>query len=206
MAIGRKDDNKPDGAIYDENENLRQDAGEQLKDEYDSADAYEKDRIELRGIIFFALGLIVLIGVTFVLMYALQVGMEAQAKSEDKVSPMALSQQEIREGKNLPPEPRLQSAPGFGVQPESGEWVNLELREPQSEYRILLKDWEKTWKEGRRDPHTGAVITLPIEEAKQRVLQQGIGQVRPPDQGQKAMQELQQYPSYQSSGRAMQYR
>ena len=70
----------------------------------------------------------------------------------------------------------------------------------------MLEDWEKSWKEGGRDPHTGAVITLPIEEAKQRVLQQGIGQVRPPDQGQKAMQELQQYPSYQSSGRAMQYR
>ena len=203
MAIRRKDDDKGEGIIYDENENLRRDAGEELKDEYDRADAYEKDRIELRGIIFFGLGLVVLVGVTFVLMYALQLGMESQAAANDTVSPMA-----IRGEENLPPEPRLQGAPGFKVETESDEEpVNLELREPQSEYRTLRRDWEKTWKNGRKDPNTGAMITLPIEEAKQKVLQQGLGgTVRQPEQAQRTLEEVRQIPMYSSSGRTTETR
>ncbi len=202
MAIKRRrnEEDKPDGVILDENENLRRDAGEELKDAYDRADAYEKDRIELRGIIFFGLGLVLLIGVTFLLMYALEQGMEAQAKADDVLSPMALTEQEKAEGKNLPPEPRLQSAPGFKVETET-ETLNLELREPQSEYRALLKSWEKTWVEGRKDPNTGAVITLPMEQAKQKVLQENQIKTRAPEQAQQALQDTMRLPAYSSSGR-----
>lgn len=201
MAIKRRrGEDKPDGVILDENENLHRDAGEELKDSYDRADAYEKDRIELRGIVFFVLGLVLMVGVTFVLMYALELGMESQAAEDDRknISPMALRGEE-----NLPPEPRLQGAPGFKVETENEkEPVDLSLREPQSEYRTLLKDWEKTWKNGRKHPETGTVITLPIEEAKQKVLQQGLGgTVRQPEQAQQTLQEVRQIPMYSSSGR-----
>ena len=52
--------------------------------------------------------------------------------------PMAMTEQE-----RLPPEPRLQAAPGFGVKLENGEWVNLEKREPEAEYRVLREQWER---------------------------------------------------------------
>ncbi|HEX8397151.1 MAG TPA: hypothetical protein VF644_06980 [Pyrinomonadaceae bacterium] len=206
MAIKRRrnEEDKPDGVILDENENLRRDAGEEFKDAYDRADAYEKDRLELRGIIFFLAGLVLLVGVTFVLMYALEQGMESQAAEEDRrnTSPMAMTEQEKAQGLNLPPEPRLQSAPGFKVETETdAEPFNLELREPQAEYRLLRRSWEKTWKEGRKDPNTGAVITLPVEEAKQKVLQENQIKTRPPEQAQQALQETVQIPSYSSSGR-----
>jgi hypothetical protein len=204
MAIKRRrnEEDKPDGVILDENENLRRDAGEEIKDSYDRADPYEKDRLELRGILFFLAGLVLLCGVTFVLMYALESGMEAQAKAEDVVSPMGYTQQERAEGKNLPPEPRLQGAPGFKVETETdAEPLNLELREPQAEYRALLRSWEKTWKDGRKDPKTGAVITLPMEQAKQKVLQENQIKTAAPEQTQRALQEIQQIPAYSSSGR-----
>lgn len=197
MALKRRKNEDPsDGMILDENENLRHDSGEELKDAYDRADAYEKDRIELRGIIFFLAGLVLLIGVTFGLMYALERGMESQAASEDKVSPVAL-----RGDEQLPPEPRLQGAPGFKVETETQGNLNLELREPQAEYRALRKDWEKRWKEGRKDPNTGTVITLPMEEAKQKVLQENQIKSRPPQQAQDALNDARQVTMYSSSGR-----
>jgi hypothetical protein len=208
MAMRKDDDRiKDEGTILDENERYRHDPGEELKESYDNADAYEKDRIELRGITFFGLGLVLLIGVTFGLMWLMQGAMETQASQDDATSPMAMTADEKSQGMNLPPEPRLQGAPGFGVMVESsGERLNLELREPQSEYRALYKDWVKTWKEGRKDPQTGTVITLPIEEAKQRLLQQGIGKTRTPEQAAQSLRDVQQIPSYQSSGRATEVR
>ena len=206
MAIKRRrnEEDKPDGVILDENEHLRRDAGEEFKDAYDRADAYEKDRLELRGIIFFLAGLVLLCGVTFVLMYAMEQGMESQAQEEDRRnrSPMAYTEQELAEGKNLPPEPRLQAAPGFKVETETdAEPINLELREPQAEYRTLLRSWEKTWLEGRKDPRTGTVVTLPMEQAKQKVLQESRIKSAAPDQAQNALRELRQIPAYSSSGR-----
>lgn len=209
MAIKRRrnEEDKPDGVILDENERLRRDAGEELKDAYDRADAYEKDKLELRGIIFFLAGLILLCGVTFVLMYAMEQGMESQAKADDVVSPMAFTQEERDQGKNLPPEPRLQAAPGFKVEVEGeNEPVSLELREPQAEYRTLLKSWEKTWKEGRKDPSTGAVITLPMEQAKQKVLQENQIKTRAPQDAERALQDAVQIPMYSSSARTTEIR
>jgi hypothetical protein len=209
MAI-KRDDKKvnlqQDGVIRDENENIRRDRGEALKDNYDRASAYEKDKIELRGIVFFGLGLVILILATFGLMYALDLGLESQAKADDKMSPMAMTKEERMRGLNLPPEPRLQGAPGFGVTEENGTRENLELREPQAEYRMLYRDWKKVWKDGRKDPQTGTQITIPMEEAKQKVLQQGLGKTRTPEQAQKALEESRQIYSYQSAGRATEIR
>lgn len=186
------------GVIHNQDDELRYDSGEALKDQYEQAGAYEKDRIELRGIVFFTLGLILLIGVTFGLMGLLERVMENQAKiDKDSHSPMMMSREE-----NLPPEPRLQAAPGFRVQREDGKIVNLELREPQSEYRELLKDWKAVWKDGRKDATTGTVITLPMEAAKNKVLAENQIKSRAPEQAAQAASEVRLMPSYQSSGRA----
>jgi hypothetical protein len=196
MAIKKEDE----GIIKNELGEIRYDSGEDLKGESEAAPLYEKDYIELKGILYFALGLILLIGVTFWLMWLFQSVMEEQTKNEDKVSPMALTKPQDR----LPPEPRLQAAPGFGVQTEKG-WENLELREPQAEYRELRKQWEKIWKEGEKDAKTGTVITLPIEEAKKKVLEQTLP-TRNAQDAQKAIEQVRQIPSSSSAGRATETR
>jgi hypothetical protein len=70
----------------------------------------------------------------------------------------------LTESERLPPEPRLQVAPGFELKLENGQTVNLEKREPQAEYRELRKQWEKALNEGLRD-QSGKVVGIPIDEA-----------------------------------------
>src|SRR4051812_160826 len=91
---------------------------------------YEDNEIRLKGIIYFWIGLTALIVVTFGLMWALlNVLRDYNRENQEPTSPVALSERE-----QLPPEPRLQMAPGFGVDTDKGR-VNLELSSSQSEYR-----------------------------------------------------------------------
>jgi len=106
----------------------------------------------------------------------------------------------MNDTERLPPEPRLQAAPGFGVESEQGGRLNMELKAPQSEYWELERQWEKRWAEGQKDPHTGTVISLPIEEAKQKLLQDSV-KTRAGEQGQKSFDESRSLVSYSSAGR-----
>src|SRR4051812_26935090 len=104
---------------------------------------YEDNEIGLKGILGFAIGLVLLIVITFGLMWALlNVMKDYHKESSDPPNPMAMSEKE-----KLPPEPRLQLAPGFGVVSEKGR-VNLELMPPGAEYLEVRKEWEATWKHG----------------------------------------------------------
>ena len=156
---------------------------------------YENNVIGLRGVIYFAVGLFLLIVVTFGLMYfLLNVMAEQSAETKGAKSPMAMSPEE-----NLPPEPRLQAAPGYGVDTAAGR-VNLELKAPQSEYRELHDQWEKQWKDGQKDLKTGMVMSLPIEDAKNKLLQENV-KTRNPEQAQEALDEARRFVSYSSAGR-----
>jgi hypothetical protein len=118
---------------------------------------------------YFAIGLLLLIVITFGLMLLLLNVMDAQNKaSAGPANPMLMNEIE-----RLPPEPRLQSAPGFGIDSEQGRVV-LELTAPQSEYRELKKQWDDAVEHGLKDPSTGSVTSLPISEAKERLLQQNL--------------------------------
>jgi len=126
---------------------------------------YEQNEIQFKGIVGFTIGLVLLIVVTFGLMWAFLGTLDDYWKvSDNEKNPIAMSDRE-----KLPPEPRLQSAPGFGVESEKG-WVNLELREPQAEYWELKKQWESTWKNGIKDKKTGMMSVMPIEMAKEKFL------------------------------------
>lgn len=126
---------------------------------------YEENEIRLKGIIYFAIGLTALIVVTFGLMWTLlNVLRDYNRENQEPRSPVAQTERE-----QLPPEPRLQMAPGFGVDTEKGR-VNLELSYPQSEYRVLHEEWLKVWEHGQKDPKTGTASVLPIDEAKEKVL------------------------------------
>lgn len=157
---------------------------------------YETNLIGLRGVIYFAVGLIILIITTFGLMYFLQNVMENQAQeTKDTRNPMMVSA-----GERLPPEPRLQAAPGFGVETQKGR-VNLELSAPQSEYRVLKSQWEKTWAEGQKDEKTGMVVTLPLEEAKKKLVEQNADSGINAEEGRKLVDQSRSIVSYSSAGR-----
>jgi len=129
---------------------------------------YEDNEIGLRGIIGFAIGLFLLIVVTFGLMWAFLNVLKDNAKQENAAAknPMAMTDKE-----RLPPEPRLQLAPGFGVESDKG-WVNMELQAPGAEYAELRRQWEEIWKFGRKDAKTGMVTMMPIDMAKEKFLAQ----------------------------------
>ncbi|HCA59973.1 MAG TPA: hypothetical protein DEP46_18565, partial [Blastocatellia bacterium] len=99
----------------------------------------------------------------------------------------------------LPPEPRLQGAPGFGVDGPNGR-VNLELTVPQSEYWELEKQWKVLWKEGAKHPETGAVISMPIEKAKEVVLSSGLKAKQGPE-AEKLVEKSRRYLTDASAGR-----
>ena len=156
---------------------------------------YEQNVIGLKGIVYFGVGLVILIVITFSLMWAFRGVLEENAKeTKTSTNPMALSDKE-----KLPPEPRLQAAPGFGVEAENGR-VNLELREPSAEYRELRKGWEDIWKNGQKDDKTGIATSLPIDEAKQKFLQQGV-KARSGADAEKALADSRMYISDSSAGR-----
>jgi hypothetical protein len=133
---------------------------------------YEANTIGLSGIVYFSGGLFLLIVVTFGLMWFMLGVMENDAVAEKRsANPLELTKEEA-----LPPEPRLQAAPGFGVETKNG-FKKLELGAPQAEYRELLSQWNELWEKGTKDEKTGTVISLPINEAKRRLLAQSVGSV-----------------------------
>lgn len=130
---------------------------------------YEPNVLGLKGITYFGVGLLILIIVTFALMWSLLAVMRDQAaETKDASGPLSMSEKE-----RLPPEPRLQSAPGFGVDAPQGR-TNLELSPPSAEYRELQVHWAEVWNKGQVDPSNGTQITMPIPMAKELLLKQPI--------------------------------
>jgi hypothetical protein len=156
---------------------------------------YEQNVLGLRGIIYFGIGLFLLIVVTFALMWALlKVFADEAANSAPPTPPLMLNERE-----RLPPEPRLQLAPGWGVATGNGT-VNLELSTPGSEYNVLRNDWEQMWKNGVRDPKTGVTSMLPIDQAKEKLLEQNV-KARNDDASRQEWDKSRLYFSDASSGR-----
>ncbi len=132
---------------------------------------YEANEIGLKGILGFGIGLFLLIVITFGLMLAFLNVLKDDRTTTETAGPQ--NPMRMNDKEKLPPEPRLQAAPGFGVDSEKGR-VNLELREPQAEYRELLKQWDDIWKNGKKDAKTGMVTMMPVEEAKLKFLEQKV--------------------------------
>jgi hypothetical protein len=99
---------------------------------------HEASDVSVSGVAKFVGGLTVLGIVVFVLMWGMFRFLDAQEEEKaPKPGPMAMTPLE-----RLPPDPRLQASKGFGVKLQNGEWVNLENREPEAEYRVLRQQWE----------------------------------------------------------------
>ncbi len=156
---------------------------------------YEQNEIQLKGIFGFAIGLFLLIVVTFALMWALlNVLKDYSVENAGAKNPMAMSDRE-----RLPPEPRLQLAPGFGVESEKGR-INMELGRPQAEYDELKKQWADLIEHGQKDKTTGAVTMMPIHEAKEKFLSQNVKAKSGPE-AEKLLKDSRSYFSEASGGR-----
>jgi hypothetical protein len=170
------------------------------KVEIDTSKGYQKNEIQLGGIVITTVALILVSAVAFFLMWILQARMDSVWTEADKAnaSPIGLKPDE-----KLPPEPRLQSAPGFGVDSPNGR-INLELKNPQAEWEELKKLWAKEEKEGQKaiDPKTKEekTVTMPIAEAKKKLLEQNVKAVSAED-GKKNLESANDFYSSASSGR-----
>ena len=168
------------------------------KVEIDLSKPYQRNEIGVKGIAYFGIGLFLLIVVTFLLMYIFQYGvLEEQRLADDErdKSPVAMTVEE-----RLPSEPRLQGAPGFGVDSKDGR-INLELRNPQAEYDELQEQWKELWESGEKDPKTGTVVSLSMEAAKEKVLTDGSIKSVTGEAGEKALREATTVISSSSAGR-----
>ena len=127
---------------------------------------HEASDVDVSGVAKFVVALTVLGIVVFVLMWGMFRFLDAQEEEKTpKPGPMAMSPQE-----RLPPDPRLQAAPGFGVKLENGEWIPLEKREPEAEYRVLREQWERDLKCSVEQAPNVRAGCVPIDQAMQKVL------------------------------------
>jgi len=99
---------------------------------------HEASDVSISGVLTFVAGLSMLGIVVFVLVWGMFRFFYAQTEKEPSPGPMAMKPEE-----RLPPEPRLQASKGFGVQLQNGQWVTLENKEPDAEYRVLRDQWDR---------------------------------------------------------------
>ena len=136
---------------------------------------HEVSDVYISGIARFVVGLSILMIVSFLLMWGMFRVFDARTK-EPQRSPMALSDKE-----RLPPEPRLQGAPGFGeglektAATESGTIAGAgsQPRSPLWEIKAVRDQWNDVLEHGPVDKD-GKRYGLPIEKAKAEILKQGL--------------------------------
>ena len=129
---------------------------------------HEISDVNVPAILKFVVGRTVLTIVVYVLMLLLFNFLNSrEVKKEPQAGPMAMGEQE-----RLPPEPRLQSAPGFAADlvKSAGEGSSDAPKDPLWEIRFLRKQWNDTLEKGPRD-QSGRIVGLPIEQAMQKVLE-----------------------------------
>jgi hypothetical protein len=140
---------------------------------------HEVSDVYVSGIVKFLIGLSVLTIATFLLMWGFFRVLQNEA-TEPPRSPMALTEKD-----RLPPEPRLQGAPGFAEDlekaaaikaEESGSAITAGASQPKDalyEINILRGHWNDMLENGPVD-QSGKRYGMPIEKAKEEILKQGL--------------------------------
>lgn len=141
---------------------------------------HEVSDVYIEGIAKFVFALAVLMVVSFVLMWVLFRSFESTSTDTPR-SPMALSEQQ-----RLPPEPRLQGAPGFaeeldksaaatnGKKPQTSNEVRAGStlpKDPMWEIKVLREQWNDVLQNGPVDQN-GQRYGMPLDRAKEEVLKQ----------------------------------
>jgi hypothetical protein len=128
---------------------------------------HERSDISVRGVLTFVVALTIAAIAIHIGVWVLFRYFDKQEARAPGPGPMALKPEE-----RLPPEPRLQAAPGFEITLEDGRKVPLGKAAPQTEYRILRQQWEENLKTGLKDS-SGNVVGIPIDAAIDKVLSGG---------------------------------
>lgn len=126
---------------------------------------HETSDINVRAVLMFVVVLTVATAAISAGMWLMFRYFNAQEAKEPGRGPMAWKDKD----KRLPPEPRLQSAPGFEITLEDGQKRNLEKAIPQAEYRVLRQQWQENLKTGLKD-QSGRVVGVPIEQAMDQIV------------------------------------
>jgi hypothetical protein len=129
---------------------------------------HEASDISVAGVLTFVAALTVVTIAIYIGMALLFGYFQKQEAKEKPPGPMAL-----QKGQRLPPEPRLQGAPGFGVTLENGQTVKLELSKPAAEYDELNREWTEALK-GKVSDQPGKPVSMPISEAIKKVATEGL--------------------------------
>jgi hypothetical protein len=134
---------------------------------------HEVSDVDVRGVMKFVIGLTVMTVIVYLLMLLMFNVLTKREESEEPArSPMAMTDKE-----RLPPEPRLQSARGFGEKLE-GETGMTEPhasptpKDPLWEINVLRDHWNSVLANGEKDP-SGRLSVLPIDQAKAALLKNG---------------------------------
>ena len=155
---------------------------------------HETSDINVRAVLTFTVALtITTFAAAFGLRYLFKFFNQQEARSS-RPGPMALTQRD-----RLPPEPRLQGAPGFQITLEDGQTRNLERGAPQSEYRLLRQQWEENLKTGLKD-QSGNVVGMPIDAAIDKIVSEGLPS-KPKQPNGKLIDYATSMPTASSSGR-----
>ena len=125
---------------------------------------HETSDISVSGVMTFVVLLSISIIVISVGVWIMFRYFSAQEAKEPQPGPMALKQDE-----RLPPEPRLQAAPGFAATLEDGQRVPLDKSAPQAEYRVLREQWDKQLR-GEVKDQSGQPTSMPIDQAMKQVV------------------------------------
>jgi hypothetical protein len=141
----------------------------QVAREQSIAAHHEVSDVELRGIIVFLTGLTVMTVVVYLLMILMFNLLNTREDASDRKPAQLAAEKE-----HLPPEPRLQSAPGFAEQLEKevGIKEGSEKDRPKDrtwELDQLQLKWEDDLKHGPKDQN-GQPSGISIEQAKQQIL------------------------------------
>jgi hypothetical protein len=180
---------------------------------------HEHTDVSISPLLKFVVGLAVFTLVTCAAMYLLFLFFEKRAEADERrPSPLARQKEE-----RLPPEPRLQLAPGFGVTPGEGNRIDLSYDtegkterapQPQSEWWTMRDLWRHELETYGWESRESQTVRLPIQQAmemyaarqQQQQQQPGGAQAQPGAAGAQSSQPGQQIPSPAGSGTATEQR
>ena len=140
---------------------------------------HEQSDVQISGIAKFIVGLLILTIATHIALWGLFVLFQKTATTQEYEthrSPIAMSGEE-----RLPPEPRLQGAPGFAETlerakpeehaPPAPTGAFIPPKDPMWEIHALREQWNHVLEFGPTDAN-GQKFGMPIEQAKEEALRQ----------------------------------
>jgi hypothetical protein len=135
---------------------------------------HEESDVAVRPLLWFVGGLTAFTIVVCVVVLLMFIYFQRREESQElEASPLARQGEE-----RLPPKPRLQLAPGFGVTTDDGQTHKLDYTtktdhapQPQDEYLTVRKEWQRELKEFGWADQQASTVRVPVEQAMQLYLQ-----------------------------------